>query len=70
MGAWGAWITQLVKHMPLAQIMIPRFWDPALHGASCSAGSLLLPLPLPLPPLLVLSLSQINKNLQKKIMES
>ena len=52
----GAWVAQLVKHLPWAQVIVPESWDPALHWAPCSAGSLLLPLPLQLP-LLILSLS-------------
>ena len=41
----GAWVAQLVKCLPSAQVMIPGFWDQALHRAPCLAGSLLLPLP-------------------------
>ena len=41
---WGTWVAQSVKHLPLAQVMIPGSWDPALHQAP-----LLLPLLLPLP---------------------
>ena len=40
----GTWVAQLVKHLPSAQVMISRSWDPAPHWALCSAGSLLLPL--------------------------
>jgi len=43
-----AWVAQSVKHLPLAQVMIPGSWDGALHPAPCSAESLLLPLPLSL----------------------
>ena len=43
----GTWVAQLVKHLPLAQVMIPGSWDQALHPAPFSAGSLLLPFPLP-----------------------
>ena len=39
-----ACVAQSVKHLPLAQIMIPGFWDGAPHQAPCSAGTLLLPL--------------------------
>ena len=46
----GIWVAQSVKPLPLAQVMIPRSWDQAPHGAPYSAESLLLPLPLPLPP--------------------
>ena len=57
-------MAQLVKHLPLAQVMILGSWDRAPHRAPCSAGSLLLPLPLPLlvfPLTLSLSLCQLNK---------
>ena len=30
--SWGAWVAQLVKHLPLAQIMMPGFWDQACIG--------------------------------------
>ena len=36
--------------LPLAQVMISGFWDPARVGAPCSSRSLLLPLPLPAAP--------------------
>ena len=53
----GAWLAQSVKHLPVAQIVIPGSWAGALDPkAPCSVGSLHLPLPLPLP-LLMLSLS-------------
>ena len=56
----GAWVAQLVKGLPLAQVMILGSWDQALNWAPCSVGSLFLPL---LLPLLVhmLSLSLSNK---------
>ena len=38
----------IIKHLPLAQVMIPGPWIQPRIGAPCSAGSLLLPLPLPL----------------------
>ena len=38
----GAWVAQLVKCLPSAQVRISGFWAP------CSAGSLLLPPSLPL----------------------
>ena len=62
----GAWVAQMVKHLPSAQVMIPGSWDRALHRASCLEGSLLLPHPHPHPllfRLLVLCryLCQINK---------
>ena len=58
------WVTQLVKYLPLPQLMIPGSWDRALHRAPCLARSLLPPLALPLlvfPLSLSLSLCQINK---------
>ena len=60
---WGTWGGQLVKCLPLAQVMIPGSWNQALHQGPCSVGSLLLTFPLPLPYCsLALSLSQnINK---------
>ena len=42
-----AWVAQLVKQLPSAQVMIPASWDRVPHQAPCSAGSLLLPLTLP-----------------------
>ena len=45
LGAWGA---ELVKHLPLAGVMMPGSWDQVLSWDPCSVGSLLLPLPLPL----------------------
>ena len=44
---WDAWVAQLVKQLPSAQVMISASWDRVPHWAPCSAGSLLLPLPLP-----------------------
>ena len=62
-------MAQSVKHLSLAQVMIPQSWDQAPYQAPCQAPclarSLLLPLLLSLPLLvlfLALSLSQINKN--------
>ena len=40
----GTWVAHLVKHLPLAQVMISGSWDGAPGQASCSAGSWLLPL--------------------------
>ena len=58
----GAWVAQLVKRLPSAQVMIPGSWDRAPHGVPCSAGSLLLPLPLPVAsPACAFFLCQINK---------
>ena len=54
----GAWVAQLVKRLPSAQVMILESLDRVPHRAPCLAGSLLLPLTL--PPLMC-SLSQINK---------
>lgn len=44
----GAWMAQLVKHLPLAQVMILGSWDWAPCQTLCSAGSILFPLPLSL----------------------
>ena len=56
-----AWVAQLVKCLPSAQVMFSGSWDPALHQTPCSVGSLLPPLSLSLPFLmLALSLSQIK----------
>ena len=43
---WGSWVSQLVKRLPLAQLIISGSWDQAAGGVLCLAGSLLLPLPL------------------------
>ena len=51
----GTWEAQSMKHLPSAQVMIPRSCDGVLCWAPCSVGSLLLPLPLSL------SLSLMNK---------
>ena len=56
----GAWSVQSVKHLPYALVMIPGFCDGTPQPAPCSRGSLLLSPSLPLP-LLMLSLSQVNK---------
>ena len=57
--SWSTWVAQLVKHLALAQVMIPGSWDGAPSWAPCSVGTLLLP-PLALPwPMLGLSLCQI-----------
>ena len=50
----GAWVTQLVEHLSLVQVMTLGSWDQAWSQVPCSLGSLFLPLLLPL---------------QKKIME-
>ena len=42
----GAWVAQLVNHLPAAQVIIPGFWDRVPHRAPCSVESLLYPLPL------------------------
>ena len=54
---WGL-VAQLVKHLPLAQVMIQAHrTEPSTQcRALCSVGSLLLPLPLP-PSALLLMLS-------------
>ena len=41
-GALG--VVQSIKHLPLAQVMVPGSWDGAPRRALCSAGCLLLPL--------------------------
>ncbi|XP_054365653.1 protein YIPF4 isoform X1 [Mirounga angustirostris] len=43
----GTWVAQLVKRLPLAQVMILESLDRVPHRAPCSAGGLLLPLTLP-----------------------
>lgn len=43
----GAWVTQLGKHLPSVQVMIPGSQDWVPYLAPCSAGSPHLPLPLP-----------------------
>ena len=57
----GTWVAQSVKHLSLAEVMIPGSWEGASNHAPCSVRSLLLPLLLPAAPPLVLSLTQINK---------
>ena len=54
-------MAQLVKRLPLAQVVIPESQDQDLHQAPCSVASLLLPL-----LLTQLVLSQINKIFTKK----
>ena len=54
-GGRGAWVAQLVKHLPSARFMISGSWDRALHLASCLVVSLLLLL------VLCLSLKEINR---------
>ena len=46
----------VVEHLPLAQDLIPEFWDQVPHWAP-AWGLLLLPLPVSLP----LSVSLMNK---------
>ena len=59
---WSTQVAGLVKRLPLAQVMILRSSNGALHWPPCSVGSLLLPLLLPLLMCsLLLSFSQINK---------
>jgi len=60
----GAWVAQLVKRLPSAQVTIPESWDGFLHWDPCSAGSPLLPLCC--SPQLMLSLSLSNKLKRKK----
>ena len=52
---WGRLGGSVVEHLPLAQVMIPGFWDAVIIWLP--AGSLLLPLPMSLP----LSMSPMNK---------
>lgn len=42
----GAWVAQLGKRLPLAEVMIWEFWDGAPRQAPSSVESLLLRLPL------------------------
>ena len=51
------WAAQSIKDLPLAQVMILRYWDQALHQTPCPLGTLLLPLSLPLPHLMFSMLS-------------
>ena len=63
-------MAQSVKHVPLAQVMIPGSWDGALHWAFCSAGvrfSLSLSLPILSPSLLLTLLNRYIKSLKKEI---
>ena len=58
---WGAWVAQLVRHLPSTQVIIPGSWDPEdslLSRGVCFSLSLCL------SPCSC-SLSQINKNIQK-----
>ena len=48
---WGAWVSQTVKRLPSAQVIISGSWDQLPHQASHSVGSLLL-LPLLLLPVI------------------
>ena len=70
----GAWVTQLVKHLPSAQVMVPGSWDRAPSQAPCLAESLLTPLLWPSPKScsrsLTLFLKLKKKNLKKKIKAS
>ena len=63
--AWGSWVGQSIKDVPLAQVMMPGFWDQALHQAPHWVGTLHLLLPLPSDPLAcvlcTVFLCQINK---------
>ena len=58
----GAWVAQLVKLLPSAQVMIPGFGIKPLIRLPAQKGSLLLSLLLPLLVcVLSLLLTQINK---------
>ena len=69
----GTWVAQWVKPLSLAQVMISGSWDgaplpirlPAQQGV---CFYLALCPPLPPPYSCSLSLSQINKSLEKKVM--
>ena len=37
-------MAQMIKHLPLAQVMVLGSWNRALRWAPCLAGRLLLPL--------------------------
>ena len=55
-------MAQLVKCLPLPQVMILRSWDRAPSWSPCLTGGLLLPLPLQVSLLVfILSLSLSNK---------
>ena len=56
----GAWVAQLVKHLPLAQVMIPGSWNRAPESVSLLSGESASPHSAP-PPAPALSVSQINK---------
>ena len=59
---WGAWVAQLVEHLPLALVVISGSWDQAPE-----LGSLLLPLSLPpLMPSHLHNFSQMSKKFFKK----
>ena len=32
---WGAWLAQLVKHLPLVQVMIPEPWGRVPYWTPC-----------------------------------
>ena len=70
---WGTWVTQLVKRLTSAQVMISRFVDSSPASGSVLTARSLEPASdsvspsLSAPPLLVLclSLSKINKTLNE-----
>ena len=53
----GTWVAQLVKHLPLAQVMIPGLGSSPLSGSLLSGESAFPSAP---PPACALALSQIN----------
>ena len=59
-------VAQLVKYLPLAQVMISGSWVGAPHQAPCSVGSLLLSLPAA-PPARALSLTNRKKESKHKL---
>ena len=59
---WGTWVAQLVKCLPLGQVMISRSWDWAPWWAPCPVGTCFsLSFCLPFPLLVLFFLCQINK---------
>ena len=65
---WGAWVAQSVKRPTLAQVMISRFVSSGPESGSVLTAQSLEPASdslspsLSAPPLLVFSLSKVNKH--------